>query len=116
MKKTAKRAKKNKNNFFLKNKRLVYVLIAILSVVLVIGVIISLNASQTNNTLSKNDAIKAAADSLKTQAIQVIHNNPASAKSLLTEARQKYQEIDDKNNMIDVDAQLYLINHPAQTK
>lgn len=75
------------------------------------GIVFALNAIGDNSAKNQITSAKAAADSLKSQAINAIHNNPQLAKSLLTEARQKYQDINDKNNMVDVDSQLYLIDH-----
>ena len=115
--KRVKRASRKVNVFRQKNKRLVYIVGAILLIAIAIGVVFTLNnLSSTDTTPSKNNSIKAVADSLKKQAIQNMHTEPAFAQTLLTDARQKYLQIGDQNNVIDVDSQLYLIEHTAKSK
>lgn len=118
MKKSQEIIKKvNKNSLFIsKNKRMGYIVMAILSVLIVISAISIINSTNLNTPLDKNAVIKSEADKLKSLALQQIHIKPESAQTMLIEARQKYQQINDKNNMIDVDAQLYLISHSKVKK
>jgi hypothetical protein len=57
------------------------------------------------------DTSKSGADSLKKQAVTVLHSDKDLAKKLLTQARQVYINLNDKVNVVDVNAQLYLLEH-----
>lgn len=56
------------------------------------------------------------ANSLKSQAVELLHSDPSKSKTLFLQAREKYQAVNDKNNIIDVEAQLYLIEHVYKAK
>lgn len=105
--------KKRKN--IINNKGLTYIIfVGLLLTAIVIGVVFM---QKISNDISKDqNPIQTSANTLKTQAIQLLHSNPARAKTLFQQARQKYQEISDRNNIVDVEAQLYLIEHIKTTK
>jgi len=56
------------------------------------------------------------ANSLKTQAVELLHSDPSKSKILFLQARERYQAVKDTNNIIDVEAQLYLIEHVYKAK
>jgi uncharacterized protein HemX len=110
------------NNILTNKKKLIYILIAILLVIAIaIGVVFALKAINNNTSNKTPDATttitKATADTLKTQAIEALKNNDnTKAKTLLTQAKQQYEDLGDTNNVIDTDAQLYMIEHPGTPK
>lgn len=69
-----------------------------------------------NDIAPDQSSIQTSANSLKTQAIQLLHSDPAKSKSLFKQARVKYVAINDQNNIVDVEAQLYLIDHVVTNK
>ena len=68
------------------------------------------------NIWSRNDqAPTKTADSLKADAIEAIKtNNNDEAKTLLQEAKTKYDEAGDTDNSVDVQAQLKIIEYEQQ--
>ena len=94
------------------NKKLIYIVIIIVAFIAIATstFLISKNIgnSKQDNTMSK----EAAADSLKSQAIEALQaNDNDKAKNLFEQAKQQYQDLGDKNNIVDTEAQIYLIEH-----
>jgi len=123
MAKTTKKIKKSKkttkSSFVRKNKKNIpYAIVAMaLVVVIAIGTIFVLNSFKTSDmNTNPNTTVKTSADSLKKQAIEALHNNPTLAKSLFQQALKKYKVLGDKNNIVDVNSQLYLIAHTKSTR
>jgi predicted PurR-regulated permease PerM len=83
----------------------VVILIAVSAVV----VIKNLNNNTTNNT--SQTPTKESADNLKSQSLQYTTTNPETAKSLLNQAKQQYQELNDTDNVVDTEALLFLLDH-----
>ena len=116
-----------------KNKiRLILVtVILLLIVIVIIGSIIifnqSSNSNTTNTTTSKNKpstsntntsttpvviTTKETANTLKQQAIDAINKNDyAKARNIFLEAQQQYVSLGDTDNVTDIDAQIYFIDH-----
>jgi outer membrane protein assembly factor BamD (BamD/ComL family) len=94
------------------NKKLIYIVIIIVAFIAIATstflISKTISNSKQDNTISK----AAVADSLKSQAIEALQaNNTDKAKNLFEQAKQKYQDLDDKNNIVDTEAQIYLIEH-----
>jgi len=80
--------------------------------IIVVGVIAIVRILSDNSDKTISVPTKASADSLKSQAIEALKNNSTStAKTLLQEAKQQYEELGDTNNVVDTNAQLFLIEH-----
>jgi hypothetical protein len=100
----------------LKNKKkLIYLIIAVLLIVIIatgtVLVIKTVNSSK-KLTQTTNISKKSQADSIKAQAIAALKNNDTTkAKTLFQQADQQYKDLGDKNNAVDTEAQLYLIEH-----
>lgn len=102
-------------------KKVVYILIAVLLVIAAtIGTILILKAvsdgsarKSPDTTQNPSTSTKAQADILTEQALQAVQNNENDkAKDLLLEAKQQFKDLNDINGVINIDAQLYLIDHP----
>lgn len=89
-------------------------LVSLIAVIVVIAIVFEKVANPT--TISEQNKTQTSANSLKTQAIQLLHSDPTKAKTLLQQAKEKYVAINDKNNVVDVESQLYLIDHVKATK
>ena len=72
--------------------------------------------TDTNKTQTPAPSAKEAADTQMTEVVQSLHSDPTKAKELLLQLKQKYKDMGDTNGMINVDAQLYLLDHPKTTK
>jgi len=93
-------------------------IIIIIAVIVVAGITIGTiflirslhgdNISQNKTTTSKESA-----DTIKDQAIEALKTNSDEAKTLFEEAKQKYEAAGDTNNVVDTEAQLYLLEHSA---
>jgi len=59
-------------------------------------------AKKANATVKKMEGVKASAS-----------GDTEKAKQLLLEAKAQYEAINDTNNVVDTDAQLYFIEHPS---
>ena len=102
-------------------KKLVYIIVAIILIIAIAtGVILLLNSSQkkTDADQAQSQAVstKTTADSLKSQAIKVLSSDPAKAKTLLQQASQKYKDLNDTTNAIDVAQLLFQIDHTGTIK
>lgn len=103
----------------LKNKKkIIFIIVAILlAVIIMFGTVFALRS------LSNKDAVKTpavstetSADNTKTDAIKALENNDdAAAKVLFEEAQAKYEALGDKDNTVDTEAQLYLLEHSGTT-
>jgi hypothetical protein len=116
-----------------RNKKIAYICCAFLLVVIIaVGMVgmLSLLRSKgmisgngTDQNTSKDSPItKKSADDLKSQGFEAVKNNDFSkAKALLQKAKQQYIELkNDNEDLADVNAELYYVNHlpttPAPTK
>lgn len=99
-------------------KQIIYVAIAIVTVIiLTTGTVLILKSLNVNNTNKDQNTTKVpTTEEIMTQAIQSLHSDPAKAKTLLDQARKAYQDQGNTNAVINVDAQLYLLAHPTATK
>ena len=96
-------------------------------IIIIIASIVAVAAIATGtvfilqNTAGKNVkketpvVTKQTADDLKTQAIRALKDeNKAAAKKLFEQAKTQYIELNDTTNKIDMEAQIYLIDHPRK--
>lgn len=95
-------------------KKIIFIIVAILFIVIIIfGTVFALRLLNNKNTI-KTPAVSAqtSADNTKTDAIKALENhNDAAAKALFEEAQKKYEALGDKDNTVDTEAQLYLLEH-----
>ena len=96
------------------------ILIAIIAVIIVagatIGTIFLIGYLTKSNNSSQNQApaTKESADIIKNQAIDAMISKTKSVdetRKLLEQARQQYIDLKDTNNTVNIDAQLYLLDH-----
>lgn len=95
---------------------LVFIIIMAIGTVLILGALNGKKTTDTSKTQAPVPTAKEAADIQMTQAVQSLHSDPVKAKELLTQLRQKYKDMGDTNSVVNVDAQLYLIDHLETTK
>ena len=93
----------------------------VLIIAVATGSVYILNSSQTstnNKTTDQPKVItpKEATDAKTMDAVKLMNGDVAKAKTLLQEARKKYVELGDTNGVVNVDSQLYLIEHPTPKK
>lgn len=99
-------------------KKIIYIAIAVVLVaIMAIGTVWILKAVNGNKTDSSKTntpvpTAKELTDTQMTNAIQTLHSDPAKSKELLLQLRQKYKDMGDTNGVINVDAQIFLIDHP----
>ncbi|MEI6850951.1 MAG: hypothetical protein WCK26_03220 [Candidatus Saccharibacteria bacterium] len=102
-----------------KNKKIVmYIIIAVVLVaVATTATIFALNMmGKKDSSNQKVVPTKESADKLKTKAIEYLKNgDKTNAKKYLLDAKQQYTELKDTNNIVDVDAQIWMIDHPTST-
>lgn len=101
---------------FKNNKKIIYIIVAILAVIIIaVGTIFILqiiNNGNKNNTVTTIAPTKTKADDLKSLALKAINDgNIDQAKTLLNQANQQYKGINDKIGIAYTDAQLWLVNH-----
>ncbi|MEI7917874.1 MAG: hypothetical protein WCH58_00635 [Candidatus Saccharibacteria bacterium] len=87
------------------------VLIVIVSVVAIGSVFIIKSTNKNGADQIQSNATKASTDAIKTSAAKVISSDPVSARALLEKARQQYLDLKDTNDVVDVDALIYQIDH-----
>lgn len=117
-------AKKKKAKFNDKN-RLLYIIISIIVYFAILNVSIYLidyikTSKGDNQTVAISD--KPAADKIKAKAVEAITKNPTQAKALFETAKRQYEYIFNNTpdsttretaqvNIIDCDAQIWLLEH-----
>ena len=94
-------------------KKLIYIIAAVVLVIAIsIGTVFLIKSLRGDTTQKQTTPTEATAGSLKTQAIDALKTNATDkAKTLFQEAHQQYKDLGDTNNVIDTEAQLYLIEH-----
>jgi len=115
MKKTKPTTRKKQNENFIDKKKILNYIIFILlliSTAMIAGIFLQ----KISNDIIQNQNPISSANALKTQAIEIMHKNPTKAKTLFQQAREKYQSASDTNNIVDVEAQIYLIDHVVLTR
>lgn len=89
---------------------------AIATVILIaLGVVFTLktfNIASPDNSMVTNET----ADALKNRAIETLNTDKEKAKDLFEEAKDQYEKLNDQENIIDMEAQIYLIDHPVESK
>jgi len=96
------------------NKKIIIIVAAVLLVVAIAAgttyILINSQKPQEKSVEVKKEQ----ADTLQTQAIDAIKNNdPETAKTLLEEANQQYEDLNNTDKTVDTEAQLYMLNHPS---
>ena len=104
------------------NKKTIILTISILIAILIIAgtafTLISIKNTNDKKALeaAKNTpaAKKAEATDKKMEGVKAsASGDTEKAKQLLLEAKAQYESINDTNNVVDTDAQLYFIEHPS---
>ena len=100
-------------NLTLKKKIIIIVIAVIVVAGITIGTVFLFKSLRGDNTSqNKITTSQENADNLKDQAIEALKNNSTNeAKTLFQQAKQQYEDLNDKNNVVDMEAQLYLIEH-----
>ena len=106
----------------LSNKRkIIYIAIAIVTVVVIavstVFILKSLNnTNATNQNQTTTPITKKSLDDQMLQVIQLLHSDPTKARLLLNDLDKKYKDLGDTNGAVNVEAQLYLLDHPETIK
>ncbi len=91
--------------------------ITLVIVSLVLVIIASLGITAFNKKTERETAAEksASAGKLKGLAIKALEKNQYDeAKTLFEESNKKYTELNDKDNVVDTEAQIYLLEHRGQ--
>lgn len=97
----------NLKQFILNHKKLITIFLILLFIIMVIIITVLVL-----KVVNKSDNISISANSLKSQAIDSLNNKDNTrAKELFIQAKQKYEVANDTNNIVDVSAQIWLIDH-----
>jgi outer membrane protein assembly factor BamD (BamD/ComL family) len=99
-----------------KQKIIITVASIIAVAIVATGTVFILQNTAGKNVKKETDVItKQTADDLKAQAIRALKDdNTAAAKKLFEQAKAQYTELNDNTNKIDMEAQIYLIDHPRK--
>ena len=101
----------------MQTKQKIIIIIASIVIVAAIatGTVFILRNTAGTSTEKTPVATKQTADDLKNQAIRALKDeNTTAAKKLFEKAKAQYTELDDTTNKIDMEAQIYLIDHPRK--
>jgi outer membrane protein assembly factor BamD (BamD/ComL family) len=86
---------------------------AVLVAAISFGVVIMLNGFSKSST-SVQKPVKSEVDEIKNQAIQAKDNNDLTkAKTLFEQAKDNYELLGETNSVVDMEAQIYLLEHPS---
>jgi len=93
----------------LTKKKLIFIAIAIVSIAaIILGTILVIDYIKNTNAAPTQDT----ANTLKDQGIEALKSNDeTTAKQSFEAAKTQYEELGDTNGSVDMDAQLYLLEH-----
>lgn len=96
------------------------VLIAVGAIIVVsliaVGAVFVLKSFKVSNKQPASTVTNETADALKNRAIETLNSDKEKAKDLFEEAKAQYEKLNDQENIIDTEAQIYLIDHPVKSK
>jgi len=99
----------------LKNKKkIIFIIVAILLVIVItFGTVFALRFLGSKKAVETPVvSAQTSADNTKVDAIEALENNDdAAAKVLFEEAKKEYEALGDTDNVVDTEAQLYLLEH-----
>lgn len=97
-------------------KNILIVFGAVFAVALIaVGVVFMLKTLKVNNSNS-SVVTNETADALKNRAIETLNTDKVKAKDLFEEAKDQYEKLNDQENAIDMEAQIYILDHPVESK
>lgn len=77
-----------------------------------VGTVLILKAVNKTSEQTTSEVTKSSADKLKTQALKAVESgDTAKAKTLFEKAKAEYSTLEDTNNVVDMEAQIYIIEH-----
>ena len=95
-------------------KRKIIIIVASIIVVaaISIGTVFILKSVNKSEPQTSSEVTKGSADKLKTQALKAAESgDTAKAKTLFEKAKAEYSTLEDTNNVIDMEAQIYILEH-----
>ena len=109
------------NNTLDMKKKIIYIVLAVIFVVIIaagtVFIMITINngnKSIINKSATPTLTAQQQLDTQMTGAVQILHTDPVKSKELLLQLRQKYTDMGDTNGVVNVDAQLYYIDHATK--
>ena len=96
-------------------KTLIIPAAVLLVVAIAVGIIFALKASNVGNN-SNTVITNESADALKSQAVEALATDKEKAKDLFEEAKAQYEKLEDQDGIVDMEAQIYLLDHPVESK
>lgn len=97
------------------NKKKILIIVgAIVAVVLIaIGVAFAIKLNNDKKVVETPVTSETLKD-VKTQAIEALESNPEQAKDLWEETKEQAEQLEDDDNRVDAEAQLWLLEHPVE--
>ena len=101
-------------------KKIVYIIIPIIIIIVVaivtVVIIKSINDNNSNSSKSEIKVLtaKEKADAQTNDAVSILHSDPVKSKELLLQLLQKYKDLNDTNGVINVESQLYYLDHEVK--
>lgn len=102
------------------NKKIIIITTVIFIILVSIGAFAFVKINEYNNKKAQDAAKntpaakKATADTKKDEGVKAsLNGDTDKAKELLLEAQAEYKALNDTNNVVDTEAQLYFIEHPS---
>ena len=96
-----------------KKRRIIIIAISVLIIAIIsIGTVAILKSVNKTETQTTSKTTKATADKLKAQALKAVEDDDKTkAKTLFEKAKAEYSALKDTNNVIDMEAQIYILEH-----
>jgi len=102
------------------NKKKILTIIGIVVLVILVATasVFALKSisNKSTNTSTDTAVTDEQADAVKSRAIEALKTDKTKAKELFEEAKEQYEELGDKDNVVDTEAQLWLLEHADKTE
>lgn len=101
------------------NKKTIIIVVATVVVVALIATGAIFALKNVNNDKDNNDTpvvTTESADALKNRGIEVLKTDKQEAKEIFEEAKTQYEELGDTDKTVDMEAQLWMIDHPVEAE
>ena len=102
------------------NKKKILTIISIVVLVILVATtsVFALKSisNKSANTSTDTAVTDEQADAVKSRAIEALKTDKTKAKELFEEAKTQYEELGDTDKTVDMEAQLWMIDHPVEAE
>lgn len=97
------------------NKKKILIIVGAIVAVVLIAVGVAFAIKLVNDKkIIEEPVTSETLEAVKSQAIQALDTNPEQARDLWEETKEQAEQLQDTDNKVDAEAQLWLLDHPVE--